>query len=43
MLNGNINPFHSGYCKQVLWQSSEDPDEMPHNAIFHNGLHYLPG
>ena len=21
--------------------NSEDPDEMPHNAAFHQGLHYL--
>ena len=21
--------------------TSEDPDEMPHNAAFHQGLHYL--
>ena len=22
--------------------NSEDPDEMPHNAAFHRGLHCLP-
>ena len=22
--------------------NSEDPDEMPHNAAFHQGLHCLP-
>ena len=22
--------------------NSEDPDEMPHNAAFHQGLHFLP-
>ena len=21
--------------------NSEDPDEMPHNVAFHQGLHYL--
>ena len=31
--------FHSG--KEVLWQTSEDPDEMPHYAAFHKALHYL--
>ena len=23
--------------------NSEDPDEMQHNAAFHQGLRYLPG
>ena len=22
--------------------NSEDPDEMPHNVAFHQGLHFLP-
>ena len=22
-------------------ENSEDPDEMPHNAAFHQGLHFL--
>ena len=35
------------FSKQVPWQAgtlanSEDPDEMPHNAAFHHGLHCLP-
>ena len=25
--------------KQVLFTNSDDPDEMPHNAAFHKGLH----
>ena len=25
--------------KRVLFTNSEDPDEMPHNAAFHQGLH----
>ena len=27
--------------KRVHFSNSEDPDEMPHNATFHLGLHYL--
>ena len=27
--------------KRVFLQNSEDPDELPHNAAFHQGLHYL--
>ena len=23
------------------WANSKDPDEMPHNAAFHHGLHCL--
>ena len=23
------------------YTNSEDPDEMPHNVAFHQGLHYL--
>ena len=26
----------------VNFANSEDPDEMPHNAAFHQGLHCLP-
>ena len=29
--------------KWVFWQNSEDPDEMPHYATFHQGLHCLLG
>ena len=25
----------------VVWQNSDDPDEMPHNVAFHQGLHCL--
>ena len=25
--------------KQVFFANSEDPDEMPHSAAFHQGLH----
>ena len=24
-----------------MFANSEDPDEMPHNAIFHQDLHYV--
>ena len=34
-------PFHSGYQLTGTLVKSEDPDEMPHNAIFHQGLHCL--
>ena len=27
--------------KQALANSEVDPDEMQHNAAFHQGLHYL--
>ena len=27
--------------KGVFWQTSEDPDEMPPNVAFHQGLHWL--
>ena len=36
-----INPFHSGYLQTSALADSEDPDEMPHNAEFQQGLHYL--
>ena len=25
----------------VIWENSKDPDELPHNAAFHLGLHCL--
>ena len=36
-----INPFHSGYRLTATLANSGDSDEMPHNAIFHWGLHCL--
>ena len=27
--------------KQNIWANSEEPNEMPHNAAFHQDLHYL--
>ena len=40
------NKCHLTLCilethKRVLWQNSEDPDEMPHDAAFHQGLNCL--
>ena len=33
------SPFYSG--KTGTLANSEDPDEMPHKASFHQGLHCL--
>ena len=33
--------LHSGYCLKCTFANSEDLEEMPHNAAFHQGLHYL--
>ena len=30
------------FCPFVIWANSADPDEMPHYAAFHQGLHCLP-
>ena len=32
-----------GNPKTGIFTNSEDPDEMPHNAAFHQGLHVLFG
>ena len=36
-----FNPFYSGYLHTDTLANSEDPDEMPHNVAFHQGLHCL--
>ena len=36
-----IHPFHFGYRYTGTLANSEDQDEMPHKAIFHQGLHCL--
>ena len=36
-----LNPCHSGYLQTGALANCEDPDEMPHNAAFHRGLHFL--
>ena len=33
--------MHSLANDLFLWQNSENSDEMPHNAQFHQGLHCL--
>ena len=38
---GTFN-FYNGDSKMSYLANSEDPDEMPHNAAFHQGLHCLP-
>ena len=35
------NPSHPGYMQTCTLANCEDPDEMPHNAAFHQGLHCL--
>ena len=35
------NMFNSGYFQTGTLPNREDPDEMPHNVAFHQGLHYL--
>ena len=35
------NPLYMGNPKTGTFTNSEDPDEMPHNAAFHQGLHCL--
>ena len=34
---------NSVYLPTGTLANSEDPDEMPHNAAFHQGLHCLHG
>ena len=36
-----FNPFKSGNSETGIFANSEDPDEMPQNVAFHQGLHYL--
>ena len=38
---GVMYPFHSGYLQTGTLANSEDPDKIPHNAAFHQGLHWL--
>ena len=37
----SVNPFHSGYWLTGTLANSENPDEMPHKAALHQGLHCL--
>ena len=34
-----FNPLYSGNPLMRTFVNSEDPDEMQHNAAFHQGLH----
>ena len=36
-----VNLFHSGYLQTSSLANSEDPDVMPHDAVFHQRQHYL--
>ena len=36
-----INPLYTGNPSTGTLANSEDPDEMQHNAAFHQGLHCL--
>ena len=36
-----FNPLYMGNPKKGTFTNSEDPDGMPHNAAFHQGLHCL--
>ena len=36
-----VNPLKTRNPKMVTLANSEDPDEMPHKAAFHQGLHCL--
>ena len=36
-----LNPLYTGNHKTGILASSEDSNEMPHNAAFHQGLHCL--
>ena len=36
-----LNPLNMGNPITGTFTNSEDPDEMPHNAAFHQGLHCL--
>ena len=37
----SFDPLYTGNPKTDTFTNSEDPDEMPHNATFHQGLHCL--
>ena len=36
-----LNPLNLGNPLTSMFANSEDPDEMQHNAAFHQGLHCL--
>ena len=40
MIN-HVNPLYTRNPYTCTFTNSEDPDELPHNAAFHQGLHCL--
>ena len=36
-----LNPLYTGNSSTGTLANSEDPDEMPHDVAFHQGLDYL--
>ena len=36
-----LNPLYASDSLIHTLANSEDPDELPHNVAFHQGLHYL--
>ena len=39
----NFDPLQTGNPSMGTLTISKDPGEMPHNAVFHQGLHCLLG
>ena len=37
----NIEPLYTDDSLTRTFANSEDPDEMPHNVTFHQGLHFF--
>ena len=37
----SLNPLYMGNPYTSTFKNSEDPDEMPHNVTFHQGLHCI--
>ena len=42
MLGSSPEIIYSHVTLKGYFANSDDPDEMPHDAAFHQGLHYLP-
>ena len=36
-----LNPFHTGYQQTGTLVNSDDPGELLHKVVFHQGLHCL--
>ena len=39
--NFKFDPLKTGNPLMGTFANNEDPDKMPHDAAFHQGLHYL--